>query len=102
MLRAAENPSKEFYDKAIRDAGRSGLIQYQAFCYESAAYHFQQEKKYDERDFEFYLTQACYLYDDWYVRTGRLGMNCVFSTYESAHIKIFGEIFLYTSQGCAR
>ena len=63
MLLAEENPSKEAYDRSIRECARSGLLHHQALMYERAGLYFLSKK--DEGDFEFYIQQSCLLYEDW-------------------------------------
>ena len=64
MMLAEETPSKELYDKAIRDCGRSGLVHFQAYMYERCGLHLMNVEK-DEGSGEWYLTQASHLYQDW-------------------------------------
>jgi predicted ATPase len=63
MLEALESPSKSRFDEAIRTCARLGLRQHQALLYEHAA--LDCIEKGDDGLGEYYLSQACNLYNDW-------------------------------------
>lgn len=63
MLEAIESPSKGRFDEAIRHTARLGLIQHAAVIYENAGLFFLNRDQ--EGWAEYYLSEACKLYNEW-------------------------------------